>query len=61
MPEKSGIITAASGLICAVFRFNFVRSTGLTFGFSRNHSARGFASKFNTAYQGGFFSRKIHV
>lgn len=34
---------------------------GLTFGFSRNHSARGFASKFNTAYQGGFFSRKIHV
>lgn len=27
MPEKSGIITAASGLICAVFRFNFVRST----------------------------------
>lgn len=34
---------------------------GMTFGFSRNPSARGFASKFNTAYQGGFFSRKIHV
>ncbi|MBJ8820571.1 DUF2612 domain-containing protein [Citrobacter braakii] len=40
----------------------FYRVTpGLTFGFSRNPSARGFASKFNTAYQGGFFSRKIHV
>ncbi|MGI7062258.1 DUF2612 domain-containing protein [Citrobacter amalonaticus] len=34
---------------------------GMTFGFSRNPAARGFASKFNTAYQGGFFSRKIHV
>jgi len=34
---------------------------GQTFGFSRNPSARGFASKFNAAYQGGFFSRKIHV
>lgn len=34
---------------------------GMTFGFSRNPSARGFGSKFNTAYQGGFFSRKIHV
>lgn len=34
---------------------------GMTFGFSRNPAAKGFASKFNTAYQGGFFSRKIHV
>ncbi|MGR2856918.1 DUF2612 domain-containing protein [Erwinia sp. 1181_3] len=34
---------------------------GMTFGFSRNPAARGFASKFNAAYQGGFFSRKIHV
>ncbi|EOI6000501.1 DUF2612 domain-containing protein [Salmonella enterica] len=34
---------------------------GLTFGFSRNPAARGFASKFNAASQGGFFSRKIHV
>lgn len=34
---------------------------GLTFGFSRNPAARGFASKFNAACQGGFFSRKIHV
>ncbi|HAT2330070.1 DUF2612 domain-containing protein [Citrobacter sp. S5] len=34
---------------------------GMTFGFSRNPASRGFASKFNTAYQGGFFSRKIHV
>lgn len=34
---------------------------GETFGFSRNPAARGFASKFNTAYKGGFFSRKIHV
>ena len=34
---------------------------GMTFGFSRNPAARGFSSKFNAAYQGGFFSRKIHV
>lgn len=34
---------------------------GMTFGFSRNPASSGFASKFNTAYQGGFFSRKIHV
>ncbi|MET3813296.1 DUF2612 domain-containing protein [Pantoea sp. UYEF8] len=34
---------------------------GMTFGFSKNPAARGFGSKFNAAYQGGFFSRKIHV
>lgn len=34
---------------------------GMTFGFSNNPASKGFASKFDTAYQGGFFSRKIHV
>jgi len=34
---------------------------GQTLGFSRNPSAIEFASKFNAACQGGFFSRKIHV
>lgn len=44
-------------------RYNYFYQVtpGMTFGFSRNPAARGFASKFNTAYQGGFFSRKIHV
>lgn len=43
------------------YEYFYQVTPGMTFGFSRNPDARGFASKFNTAYQGGFFSRKIHV
>lgn len=43
------------------YEYFYQVTPGMTFGFSRNPEAKGFASKFNTAYQGGFFSRKIHV
>ena len=43
------------------YEYFYQMTPGMTFGFSRNPDARGFASKFNTAYKGGFFSRKIHV
>ncbi|EPB4210654.1 DUF2612 domain-containing protein, partial [Yersinia enterocolitica] len=55
---KLGLLPKPAGV-----RYNYYYQVtpGMTFGFSRNPAARGFASKFNTAYQGGFFSRKIHV
>lgn len=55
---KLGLLPKPAGVRYDYF---YQVTPGLTFGFSRNPSARGFASKFNTAYQGGFFSRKIHV
>ncbi|STA84109.1 Protein of uncharacterised function (DUF2612) [Citrobacter youngae] len=52
---KLGLLPKPAGVRYDYF---YQVTPGLTFGFSRNPSARGFASKFNTAYQGGFFSRK---
>lgn len=34
---------------------------GNTFGFSNNPNSKGFASKFDTAYQGGVFARKVLI
>lgn len=55
---KLGLLPKPAGV-----RYNyFYRVTpGLTFGFANNPAAKGFSSKFNSAYKGGFFSRKIHV
>ncbi|HGG1308039.1 TPA: DUF2612 domain-containing protein [Yersinia enterocolitica] len=55
---KLGLLPKPAGV-----RYNYYYQVtpGMTFGFSRNPAAKGLASKFNTAYQGGFFSRKIHV
>ena len=55
---KLGLLPKPAGVRYDYF---YQVTPGMTFGFSRNPAARGFASKFNTAYQGGFFSRKIHV
>ena len=55
---KLGLLPKPAGVRYDYF---YQVTPGMTFGFSRNPSARGFASKFNTAYQGGLFSRKIHV
>ncbi|EGJ5966322.1 DUF2612 domain-containing protein [Escherichia coli] len=55
---KLGLLPKPAGVRYDYF---YQVTPGMTFGFSRNPDARGFASKFNTAYQGGFFSRKIHV
>lgn len=55
---KLGLLPKPAGVR---YDYYYQVTPGQTFGFSRNPSARGFASKFNTAYQGGFFSRKIHV
>ena len=55
---KLGLLPKPAGVR---YEYFYQVTPGETFGFSRNPSARGFASKFNTAYQGGFFSRKIHV
>lgn len=55
---KLGLLPKPAGVRYDYF---YQVTPGETFGFSRNPAARGFASKFNTAYQGGFFSRKIHV
>lgn len=55
---KLGLLPKPAGVRYDYF---YQVTPGMTFGFSRNPEARGFASKFNAAYQGGFFSRKIHV
>lgn len=52
---KLGLLPKPAGVRYDYF---YQVTPGLTFGFSRNPSARGFASKFNTAYQGGFFRGK---
>lgn len=55
---KLGLLPKPAGVR---YEYYYQVTPGMTFGFSRNPSARGFASKFNTAYKGGFFSRKINV
>jgi hypothetical protein len=55
---KLGLLPKPAGVRYDYF---YQVTPGETFGFSRNPAGRGFASKFNTAYKGGFFSRKIHV
>ena len=55
---KLGLLPKPAGVR---YDYYYQVTPGMTFGFSRNPAARGFTSKFNAAYQGGFFSRKIHV
>lgn len=52
---KLGLLPKPAGVR---YEYFYQVTPGLTFGFSRNPSARGFASKFNAAYQGGFFRGK---